>query len=96
MGRHQFIEEIALADCAGYALDGGADEPASWCAYSAGRASPTSRCSPSRLCPQALGTHVALDKNSPATKPVLPPGHGRVIALPRVGGLHHRYDRRAA
>ena len=41
-------------------------------------------------------THVALDKDSPATRPVLPPGHGRVIALPRVGGLHHRYDRRAA
>jgi putative transposase len=41
-------------------------------------------------------THVALDKDSPATRPVLPPGRGRVIALPRVGGLHHRYDRRAA
>jgi putative transposase len=41
-------------------------------------------------------THVALDKDSPATRPVLPPGRGQVIALPRVGGLHHRYDRRAA
>jgi len=41
-------------------------------------------------------THVALDRDSPATRPVLPPGRGRVIALPRVGGLHHRYDRRAA
>jgi putative transposase len=41
-------------------------------------------------------THVALDKDSPATRPVLPPGRGRVIALPRVGGLYHRYDRRAA
>jgi hypothetical protein len=41
-------------------------------------------------------THVALDKDSPVTRPVLPPGRGRVIALPRVGGLHHRYDRRAA
>jgi len=41
-------------------------------------------------------THVALDKDSPATRPVLSPGYGRVIALPRVGGLHHRYDRRAA
>jgi len=41
-------------------------------------------------------THVALDKDSPATRSVLPPGCGKVIALPRVGGLHHRYERRAA
>jgi putative transposase len=41
-------------------------------------------------------THVALDKDAPATRSVLPPGCGQVIALPRVGGLHHRYDRRAA
>ena len=41
-------------------------------------------------------THVALDKDSPTTRSVLPPGRGRVIALSRVGGLHHRYDRRAA
>ena len=41
-------------------------------------------------------THLALDKDSPAPRPVRPPGCGRVIALPRVGGLHHRYDRRAA
>jgi hypothetical protein len=46
--------------------------------------------------PAARGTQVALDKDLPATRLVLPPGHGRVIALPRVGGLHHRYDRRAA
>jgi hypothetical protein len=41
-------------------------------------------------------THLALDKDSPATRPVLPPGCGQVIARPRVGGLHRRYDRRAA
>ena len=41
-------------------------------------------------------TQVALDQDSAATQPVLPPGHGRVIARPRVGGLRHRYDRRAA
>jgi putative transposase len=41
-------------------------------------------------------THVALDKDSPAPRPVLPFGHGQVIARPRVGGLHHCYDRRAA
>ncbi len=41
-------------------------------------------------------THVALDKDSPAPRPILPPGRSEVIARPRVGGLHHRYDRRAA
>jgi putative transposase len=41
-------------------------------------------------------THLALDKDSPTTRPVLPPGRGQVIARLRVGGLHHRYDRRAA
>ena len=41
-------------------------------------------------------THVALDKDSPAPRPVLPHGRGQVIALPRVGGLHHRYERCAA
>ena len=41
-------------------------------------------------------THVAPDKDLPATRPVRPPGRGQVIARPRVGGLHHRYDRRAA
>jgi hypothetical protein len=37
-------------------------------------------------------TPLALDKDSPAPRPV----RGQVIARPRVGGLHHRYDRRAA
>jgi hypothetical protein len=41
-------------------------------------------------------THVALDKDSPATRPVLPHGRGKVIALPRVGGLRHHYERHAA
>ena len=39
-------------------------------------------------------THLGLGKGTPAGRtPVLP--RGRVIALPRVGGLHHRYDRAA-
>ncbi len=41
-------------------------------------------------------THVSLDKDSPATRPVQARGSGVVVALPRVGGLHHRYERRAA
>jgi putative transposase len=41
-------------------------------------------------------THLSLEKDSPTSRPVLPPAHGRVIAVPQVGGLHHRYDRCAA
>ena len=41
-------------------------------------------------------THVGLDKDAPAPRPVLPPGRGEVMARPRVRGFHHRYDRRAA
>jgi transposase InsO family protein len=38
-------------------------------------------------------THLSLEKD-PAEPP--PPGNGQVIAIPQVGGLHHRYERRAA
>ena len=41
-------------------------------------------------------THLALGKDSPEARPVEPPEAGRVVALPQVGGLHHRYTRRAA
>jgi transposase InsO family protein len=41
-------------------------------------------------------THLSLEKDSPQPRLVTPPSHGRVIAIPQVGGLHHRYDRRAA
>jgi putative transposase len=40
-------------------------------------------------------THLSLQKDAPMSRPVQP-GSGRVIALPQVGGLHHRYERRAA
>jgi transposase InsO family protein len=40
-------------------------------------------------------THLALDKDAPEPRAVEPPQHGRVVALPQVGGLHHRYVRRA-
>ncbi|MEX2170788.1 MAG: integrase core domain-containing protein [Pirellulales bacterium] len=36
-------------------------------------------------------THLALDGNSPQPREVEPPDRGRVIAVPQVGGLHHRY-----
>jgi putative transposase len=44
----------------------------------------------------ASRTHLALEKDAPLPRPVAPPTAGRVIAIPQVGGLHHRYERRAA
>jgi transposase InsO family protein len=41
-------------------------------------------------------THLSLDKDTPIPRPVPPPGDGAVVAIPEVGGLHHRYERRAA
>ena len=38
-------------------------------------------------------THGALDDNAPCPRTVETPGMGRVIAVPQVGGLHHRYFR---
>lgn len=41
-------------------------------------------------------THLALETDSPETRPIQLPDAGRIIAIPEVGGLHHRYERRAA
>lgn len=41
-------------------------------------------------------THLSLGKDSPQSRPICPPEDGPVIAIPHVGGLHHRYERRAA
>jgi hypothetical protein len=54
-----------------------------------------------RLCSylryyHASRTHLALQKDAPEPRAVEPPEHGQVVALPQVGGLHHRYVRRAA
>ena len=38
-------------------------------------------------------THRALDDNAPFPRVVEPPGRGRVVTIPQVGGLHHRYTR---
>jgi len=40
-------------------------------------------------------THLSLDKDTPIPRLVTPPGDG-AMAIPEVGGLHHRYERRAA
>jgi putative transposase len=40
--------------------------------------------------------HMSLDGDSPSGRAVEPPERGKMISLPRLGGLHHRYVRRAA
>jgi putative transposase len=40
-------------------------------------------------------SHRALDQNAPFPREIEPPERGQVIAIPRVGGLHHRYKRAA-
>jgi transposase InsO family protein len=39
-------------------------------------------------------THLGLEKDTPVSRPVSTTG--RIVAIPQVGGLHHRYDRQAA
>ena len=39
-------------------------------------------------------THLALDKDAPEPRECEPTDEGKIIALPVVGGLHHRYTRR--
>jgi putative transposase len=41
-------------------------------------------------------THLALDKDAPDGRPVELSGAGRIVKIPEVGGLHHRYVRQAA
>jgi transposase InsO family protein len=40
-------------------------------------------------------THLSLNKDAPIPRPIAPAA-GRVVAIPQVGGLHHRYERHAA
>jgi putative transposase len=37
-------------------------------------------------------THLSLAKDSPEPRLIQPPGTGRIVTLPQVGGLHHRYE----
>jgi transposase InsO family protein len=41
-------------------------------------------------------THLSLGKDTPEPRPVQPIELGGIIAIPQLGGLHHRYERRAA
>jgi transposase InsO family protein len=46
--------------------------------------------------PHSSRTLLALDKDAPKPREHQSTDGGKVIALPMVGGLHHRYTRRAA
>jgi len=41
-------------------------------------------------------THLSLCKDTPYGRPVQPASSGKVVSLPKVGGLHHRYEHLAA
>jgi len=41
-------------------------------------------------------THLSLAKDAPKPRPAQGPEVGRIVAIPQLGGLHHRYERRAA
>ena len=38
-------------------------------------------------------THLSLGKDAPDGRGVERPSEGRIVAVPQVGGLHHRYAR---
>src|SRR5712692_9112786 len=42
---------------------------------------------------QRTRTHLSLDKDCPDSRPIMPRRIGKVVAIPKVGGLHHRYER---
>jgi hypothetical protein len=44
----------------------------------------------------SAGAHLSLEKDTPVNRPVEPPTLGHVIEIPKVGGLHHLYTRKAA
>ncbi len=41
-------------------------------------------------------THLSLAKDAPVARPVQRSDGGEVVAIPQIGGLHHRYERLAA
>jgi transposase InsO family protein len=45
---------------------------------------------------QRTRTHLSLGKDCPESRPMMPRRIGKVVAIPKVGGLHHRYERLAA
>jgi hypothetical protein len=47
------------------------------------------------LSAQSSRTHLSLNKGCPRPRRVQFPSEGNIMAFPEVGGLHHRYERRA-
>ena len=45
---------------------------------------------------QRTRTHLSLDKDCPDSRPIMPREIGKVVAIPKLAGLHHRYERLAA
>jgi len=45
---------------------------------------------------QRSRTHLALAKDAPESRTLEKPECGRIVAIPQLGGLHHRYQRHAA
>ena len=45
---------------------------------------------------EQMRTHLSLDKDAPISRPAQRPEIGRIVEIPQVGGLHHRYERIAA
>ena len=41
-------------------------------------------------------THLGLEKDAPDHREIEPPDRGNIVEIAQVGGLHHRYSRRAA
>ena len=41
-------------------------------------------------------THLSLEKDAPIPRAIVARSDGRIVAIPQVGGLHHRYERQAA
>ena len=40
-------------------------------------------------------THLSLNKDAPIPRRIAVPTEGHIVAIPQVGGLHHRHERRA-
>lgn len=40
-------------------------------------------------------THLSLEKNNPNQREIKTPEKGKIISIPKVGGLHHLYKRAA-
>jgi hypothetical protein len=40
-------------------------------------------------------THLALEKDGPEPRAIQTPAAGPIVPVPVMGGLHHRYERRA-